>query len=67
MYVCVCTAVSDRAIHRAIDHGAHTLQDLMDELGVAMGCGSCESAVRQMLAERVRSLGYQDMLATSAA
>lgn len=67
MYVCVCNAVSDRAIHRAIDHGAHTLQDLVEELGVAMGCGSCESAVRQMLAERVRSLGYHGMLAGTAA
>lgn len=67
MYVCVCNAVTDRAIYRAIDRGADSFDQLVDELGVATGCGSCESAVRQMIAERVQHLGFGELLATSAA
>jgi bacterioferritin-associated ferredoxin len=67
MYICICNAVSDKAILRAIDDGAHSFDALMDELAVATACGSCESAVRHHLAERLHALGHDEMLAGVAA
>lgn len=66
MYVCVCNAVPDRAIVRAIDRGVATLDGLMAELGVATACGSCEEAVRQMLSERLRVLGLEEWVVSAA-
>ena len=41
MYVCVCNAVTDSQIRRAIGDGVTSLWGLQSELGVAAGCGSC--------------------------
>jgi len=67
MYICVCNAVSDRAIKAAIDAGATSFESLMDELGVATACGSCESAVRAELRGRLEALGLFDFLTADAA
>ncbi|MEA5445232.1 (2Fe-2S)-binding protein [Gammaproteobacteria bacterium AB-CW1] len=67
MYVCVCNAVSDRAILAAIDEGAHSLPCLMDRLGVATACGTCEEAVREQLVSRLRQLGKHSLLEAVAA
>ena len=50
MYVCVCAAVSDKTIRRAIGAGACSLRALKDELGVAARCGCCIPELRRMLA-----------------
>jgi len=41
MYICLCSAVTDHQIRRAISEGANTLQALGDCLGVARQCGGC--------------------------
>lgn len=41
MYICLCSAVTDHQIRRAISEGANTLQALGDRLGVARQCGGC--------------------------
>lgn len=51
MYVCVCSAVTERQIHQAVRAGAQTLQDLRQDLGVAADCGRCASCARQCLRE----------------
>ncbi len=66
MYVCVCNAVRDREIQRALDRGIDSFDGLMKELGVGMGCGSCEEAVREMLAERLRAMGFGDWVSSAA-
>lgn len=53
MYVCVCKAVSDKAINRAIDGGACSVRDLKNELGAGTNCGRCIPEMRRMLAERL--------------
>lgn len=50
MYVCVCNAVTDNEIREAYADGAHTMDALQDELGVATCCGCCEPTVREILA-----------------
>jgi len=41
MYVCLCNAITDKQIRRAVAEGASSLQALGDELGVASQCGGC--------------------------
>ena len=49
MYVCVCNAVTDAELQKAIDEGAETIQDLREKLLVTGSCGSCLPTVQQFL------------------
>ncbi|MEJ2604060.1 MAG: (2Fe-2S)-binding protein, partial [Gammaproteobacteria bacterium] len=42
MYVCVCQAITDRQIEKAVKSGAQSFYDLKDQLGVGSCCGSCQ-------------------------
>lgn len=53
MYVCICQSVTDREIRQAVDRGARTIEDLQCELGVATGCGRCESCAHDVMNERL--------------
>ena len=41
MIVCVCKAVSDRDVARAVAGGARTVEDLACATGAGTECGSC--------------------------
>lgn len=41
MYVCICNAVTERAIHDAARCGVRTLDELTVATGCAGNCGSC--------------------------
>jgi bacterioferritin-associated ferredoxin len=65
MYVCVCKAVSDRAIRRSVtDEGVVTLRELSRRHGVGTCCGKCVPEVREMLAQ-VRGTGTSAPLPAS--
>ena len=49
MYVCVCSAVTDKQIARAVDGGATTLDDLAMLLGVGTCCGMCRDETQALL------------------
>lgn len=51
MYVCVCNAVTDKQITKAIDSGCRTMRDLRNELGVGACCGRCATCARNVLNE----------------
>lgn len=51
MYVCVCNAVTDRQIRKAVAEGARTMRDLRRQLDVCSCCGKCGPAARTLLAE----------------
>ncbi len=51
MIVCVCRKVSDRQIRQAVADGAHSLDCLEFELGVASQCGRCADCASQVLCE----------------
>ena len=51
MIVCICKAVNDRAIRRAVAEGHDTIDALQFELGVGMNCGKCVSAACEVLCE----------------
>ena len=51
MIVCVCQAVNDRAIRRAVAEGHDTFDEIQFELGVGIKCGKCVSAACEVLCE----------------
>lgn len=46
MYVCVCNAVTESHIARAIEDGARHLRDLRATLGVTAECGRCAKCAK---------------------
>ncbi|WP_345794314.1 (2Fe-2S)-binding protein [Thauera sp. JM12B12] len=71
MYVCVCNAVTERQIRKAMDEGVRTLRELRQTLGVAADCGRCARCAHDCLrtdAHKARSAGLAlrpaDMLPT---
>ncbi len=51
MIVCMCARVSDRQIREAAANGAHSLECLQIDLGVAMQCGNCADCAVEVLGE----------------
>lgn len=49
MYVCVCRAVTDKDIIKAMAEGATTVRELKDKLKVTESCGSCLETVRELV------------------
>ena len=60
MYVCVCNAVTDRAIREAVDRGACSLYDVQCRLPVATSCGRCEDTATKIVDEHLRTLAHKD-------
>ena len=55
MYICICNAVNDRQIRSAVEHGAKTMRQLVDELGICKQCGTCGKAAKCLLADLVKN------------
>lgn len=51
MYVCLCRAITDHDIRRAVAGGARTMRELRQELGVCGSCGRCGPEAREILSE----------------
>ena len=51
MYVCVCTAVTDKDIRKAVDRGACSLSDVQNELPVGACCGRCADTAKTVVDE----------------
>jgi bacterioferritin-associated ferredoxin len=56
MYVCICNAVTERAVRECAKRGACTLEDLTFQLGVGAGCGRCRDCAVEVL-QQVRGSG----------
>ncbi|NRA23748.1 MAG: (2Fe-2S)-binding protein [Oleispira sp.] len=41
MYVCICNAVNEKAIHQAVSDGAKSVRDVRRCLNVGSQCGQC--------------------------
>ena len=62
MIVCICKAVNDRAIRRAVAEGHDTFDDLQFELGVGTCCGKCVSMACEVLCEaRLEAVDQQPL------
>lgn len=49
MYVCVCNAITEQQVRKAVREGASTMRDLRTTLGVASECGRCACCARDCL------------------
>ncbi|HEY9544584.1 MAG TPA: bacterioferritin-associated ferredoxin [Solimonas sp.] len=57
MFVCVCKAVSDRQIRRAVrEDGVTSLRELAKLHGVGTGCGKCVPHARALLGETLAEM-----------
>ena len=56
MIVCVCRRISDHQIRKAAADGAHSLECLQFDLGVATQCGRCADCASRVLCD-ARGIG----------
>jgi len=49
MYVCVCNAITERAIHRMVKDGCTTLGEVQALSGCADCCGTCHDYALEVL------------------
>lgn len=57
MYVCICQAVSDSAIRKAVDEGVRSFHDLSALTGCGTQCGSCVKLAREILDKALEDTG----------
>ncbi len=57
MYVCICKAVTDGQLTRAINEGACTRRQLMQCTGAGGVCGKCFQSLKSLLDENLRRQG----------
>ncbi len=54
MYVCLCNAVTDKAIRKAVEEqGVGNIRELRQALGVANQCGKCSQVAQQIVDETI--------------
>jgi bacterioferritin-associated ferredoxin len=51
MYVCICNAVTDKAIKKAVKQGCNSYDKVCHKLGVANNCGQCKEHARAVVSE----------------
>jgi bacterioferritin-associated ferredoxin len=57
MYICICNAVNESAIHQAVEEGASNFRDLSFRTGCGLQCGSCVKLARQVLDQALAKAG----------
>ena len=55
MYVCVCNAITDSQVLRAVEAGVRNLRGLQAHLGVALECGRCASYAHGLIKGETRT------------
>ncbi len=67
MIVCVCRRISDQQIRQAAADGAHSLECLQFDLGVATQCGRCADCASRVLCDaRAANGNHQQHVITIA-
>ncbi len=57
MYICICHAVTDSAIHKAVYGGASSFRELSSATGCGKQCGCCVAQVREVMNEALADQG----------
>jgi bacterioferritin-associated ferredoxin len=50
MVLCICKAVSDHEVRRAVQDGAHTVAEVMRCTGAGTRCGTCRTELADVVA-----------------
>ena len=59
MYICICNAVTERAIREAVRDGARSIFDLTLRTGCSTQCGTCTDVVRDILNDTLSEIGAE--------
>ncbi len=51
MYVCICNAITEKDIHKAVEEGISTLEKLSEVTSVSKHCGCCADHASKVLQE----------------
>lgn len=57
MYICLCHAVTDRAIYDAVDRGVSSYSELSFNTGCGTQCGSCARTAREIFRDALSQRG----------
>ena len=49
MYICICNAITEKAVRECAANGACSVDQLAVELGVGSGCGRCRDCANDVL------------------
>lgn len=61
MYICLCKAVTDKAIKQKVAEGASSMRDLKNCLGVGTQCGKCTCHASQVLHNELVKISDQSL------
>ncbi|MEO3787894.1 (2Fe-2S)-binding protein [Actinocorallia sp. B10E7] len=51
MYVCICNAVTEDAVHECLASGARNTREVKESCGMKPACGTCTRRIRTMVSE----------------
>lgn len=51
MICCVCKNVNDKKVKEAIENGAETIEEIVEETGACTGCKCCKARIESLLSE----------------
>jgi bacterioferritin-associated ferredoxin len=51
LYICICSAVTERQVKECASSGACSVDELAFQLGVGAGCGRCRDCAANLLRE----------------
>ncbi len=57
MYICICHAVNNSAIRKAVKDGVNSFRDLSARTGCGTQCGSCIKLAREVLDQALIEAG----------
>lgn len=57
MYICVCNAVTESSIRKAVREGARNLFDLVARTGCSTQCGRCSDLATEFLQDELAAIG----------
>lgn len=49
MYICLCNAITEKAVRDCAQSGACSLEQLSSELGIGTACGRCCECAKEVL------------------
>jgi bacterioferritin-associated ferredoxin len=49
VYICICNAVTEKAVEECAREGVRSVEELTAKLGVAAGCGRCRECAGDAL------------------
>jgi bacterioferritin-associated ferredoxin len=62
MYVCICNAVTEDAVHTCLSEGARNTREVREGCGMKPGCGSCTKNLRTMVSNYLTASDLLDAM-----